>query len=44
MIIRLNTYFKPWFYDGKTVHWGYPKETYNEALEEAKAMEKQKRR
>ena len=34
----ITSFFKPWFFDGKTVNWGQVEETESEALESAKRL------
>ena len=35
---QVASYFKPWFYDGKTVYWGEPEVTRSAALDSADRM------
>ncbi len=34
----VETYFKPWFFDGKVVYWGEPSSDGRDALQRAEAM------
>ena len=39
----VDTYFKPWFFDGKVVYWGDPTTERGDALRRAAAMADRKR-
>jgi len=43
VIWGVDTYFKPWFFDGKVVYWGYPAPDRRDALREAAAIAARKR-
>jgi hypothetical protein len=34
----IDTYFKPWFFDGKIVYWGIPTSDRRDALRRAETM------
>ena len=35
---QLDTYFRPWYFDGRVVHWGSFCSTRSKALEAAKSL------
>lgn len=40
MTYGITAYFKPWYFDGRTVYWGQPETTRSDAQESAERIKR----